>query len=312
MSVLFDPEVLYVVGGALAALSVGSVVRLLVLRRVEDEELADRRRKSLKSWWGVALLVGGAALLGRTAAVLLFLAASALAFREFLRLTVRGRSRGPLLVEGLLLIGTHYLLLWLGLRGGMTVFLPVAGLVWASGRLSFAAKGSGFQVIAGDLVWGLLLTGYGVSHAVWFFAVPEIGNPVAGPAGWFLYLVLLAEMNDIFQALVGRSFGSRRISPRLSPHKTWEGFAGGLATTVLLAVLLAPLLTPLDVVRAALAGLLVAPAGLAGDLTISALKRRVGAKDSGTMLPGQGGILDRVDGLLLSAPLFFYFLVLFS
>ena len=312
MSLFSDPNLLYVVAGALGALVAGTGIRLFFLRQVDDEELKERRLESLRSWWVVALLVGGAALLGRTGAVLLFLTVSGLAFREFLRLSFRGRSRRLLLLEGLLLLGTHYLLIWLGHRGAAAAFLPVAALAWVSGRVALADDDSKLHAAAGNLVWGLLLTGYGLSHAVWFFAAPEMENPVAGPAGWFLYLVLLTEMNDIFQALVGRTFGSRHLAPRLSPGKTWEGFAGGLGTTVLVAVLLAPLLTPLGPVRAVAAGLLVAPVGLAGDLTISALKRRVGVKDSGTLLPGQGGVLDRADGLLLSAPLFFYFLVLFG
>lgn len=307
-----DPNVLWVVGGAFAALTLGSVVRLLFLRGVDAPDVRRRRVDSLMSWWGVAVTVGAAALLGRTAAILLFAAVSVFGYREFLRLTPGRRWRGPYLLEGLVLIAAHYTLVWLSLRGAYTVFLPVAALVWISARLTIVGHGEDMLRATADLVWGLLLTTYALSHAVWFFALEEVGNPVAGGSGWFLYLVLLAETNDIFQALVGRSFGRRRIAAELSPNKTWEGFLGGVVTTVLLAMAVGPWLTPLGPARSGLAGLVVAPTGLVGDLTISALKRRAGVKDSGTALPGQGGVLDRADSLLVSAPLYFYFVLFVS
>ena len=101
--------------------------------------------------------------------------------------------------------------------------------------------------------------------------------------------------------------GKRKVIPKVSPNKTWEGSIGGVSTTTVLAVLLAPILTPFSWQVALLAGLLIGLAGFIGDVTISALKRDIGVKDSGSMLPGHGGILDRIDSLTYSAPLFFHF-----
>jgi phosphatidate cytidylyltransferase len=126
-------------------------------------------------------------------------------------------------------------------------------------------------------------------------------------------------MNDIAQALVGRKIGRRHITPRLSPHKTWEGFLGGVLTSVVLGTLLAPWLTPFadkspDIgwlpppAWGALAGGLIAAAGFLGDINMSAVKRQSGVKDSGTLLPGQGGVLDRIDSLTFTAPCFLYYL----
>ena len=147
------------------------------------------------------------------------------------------------------------------------------------------------------------------------------GTVGAGSVGLFLYLVVLTESNDIAQALWGRKFGRHAITPRVSPHKTWEGFLLGAGTTVVLSLALAPVLTTLTTcslrlagrtahvpyLPAVLAALLVACGGFFGDVTISAIKREVGVKDSGSLLPGMGGILDRIDSLTFTAPLMFYF-----
>ena len=122
-----------------------------------------------------------------------------------------------------------------------------------------------------------------------------------------LFLLLLTELNDVAQYCWGKLLGKHKISPTVSPNKTMEGFIGGVLTTVPLAMLLAPWLTPFSSLDAVLAGALIAVAGFFGDLSLSALKRDLGIKDSGNLLPGHGGILDRVDSLTYTAPLFFHF-----
>ena len=113
--------------------------------------------------------------------------------------------------------------------------------------------------------------------------------------------------------------------PVISPHKTWEGFLLGATTTVGLSLILSRFLTPLadsalqlgeqqihiPYLPAAIAGVLIAVGGFFGDVTISSIKREVGVKDSGSLLPGQGGILDRIDSLTYTGPLFFYFVYIF-
>ena len=92
----------------------------------------------------------------------------------------------------------------------------------------------------------------------------------------------------------------------MSPGKTVEGLMGGILTTTALAVLLAPWLTPFGLREALIAGLILSLGGFIGDVVISAVKRDLGIKDSGTRLPGHGGILDRIDSLTYTAPLFFH------
>jgi phosphatidate cytidylyltransferase len=133
-------------------------------------------------------------------------------------------------------------------------------------------------------------------------------NPVAGGVGLLFFLVVLTQFNDVAQYCWGRLFGSRPVAPTVSPKKTWAGLIGGIATTLVVAALVGPYLTPMDWRWSALAGAILSVCGFLGDITLSAVKRDLGVKDSGGMIPGHGGILDRVDSLTYAAPAFVHFL----
>ncbi len=126
-----------------------------------------------------------------------------------------------------------------------------------------------------------------------------------------LALIALVSIVDIGAYFAGRAFGKRKMAPALSPKKTWAGFCGGLASCALLTALLLvlvhlyvqPLASAMFIILL-MASLLVAVAGVAGDLYESMLKRNCGLKDSGSSLPGHGGLLDRADSLVAAAPVF--------
>lgn len=132
--------------------------------------------------------------------------------------------------------------------------------------------------------------------------------------------MILTESNDIARAFFGRHWGKQLIAPVVSPFKTWVGFYGGMLTTITLAILLGPLLTSFGgteksypetlasgMTASTAAGMLISITGYFGDINLSAVKRDAGVKDSGTLLPGQGGILDRIDSLTFTAPAFYCF-----
>jgi phosphatidate cytidylyltransferase len=128
------------------------------------------------------------------------------------------------------------------------------------------------------------------------------------PRGSLLITILAVWAADVVAYVVGSSFGKRKIAPTLSPGKTWEGtIAGFLAAAAVVLLLMAPNGIYL---WAVLAAVTIGPVAFVGDLLESWLKRRAGVKDSGTLLPGHGGVLDRIDSLIAAAPLVALLIVL--
>jgi phosphatidate cytidylyltransferase len=117
---------------------------------------------------------------------------------------------------------------------------------------------------------------------------------------WLVFLVIAADIGAFF---VGRSFGSRKLAPQVSPGKTWEGAIGGLCTVALVAWA-AALHFALPILPSVAFGCAVGVFSVVGDLTESMFKRAAGLKDSGVLLPGHGGILDRIDSVTAAAPLY--------
>ena len=127
----------------------------------------------------------------------------------------------------------------------------------------------------------------------------------AGGRGLLMFLVFLTEINDIMQFVWGKLFGRHKILPKVSPNKTWEGFLGGVVSTTVIGYFLG-FLTPLSTPNVILVSALIAIAGFAGDVVISAIKRDKGIKDMGDSIPGHGGVFDRIDSLSYTAPVFFH------
>jgi phosphatidate cytidylyltransferase len=141
------------------------------------------------------------------------------------------------------------------------------------------------------------------------FAIPF--GFAATPVAWVLFVVLLIALNDIGAFFVGRSFGKRPLAPKLSPQKTVEGVIGGLILAAMGASVLVafPAWEPIQLGRALVMALIVGIFTPLGDMAESMVKRSIGVKDMGSILPGHGGLLDRIDGFLFSVPaLYFAFL----
>lgn len=153
-----------------------------------------------------------------------------------------------------------------------------------------------------------LIISYGVIVVLAVTLLPFIASSDNGRE-LLTYGILVVFAADSGAYFVGKSIGKRRMAPNVSPGKTWEGFAGGLAAAVVASPLLSNLLSlDFSIVKIVVIGLVIATLGVVGDLTESWIKRLADVKDSGGIIPGHGGILDRLDAL---APIFvfIYFIV---
>lgn len=139
--------------------------------------------------------------------------------------------------------------------------------------------------------------------------IPQLLDKKADWNPWMLLAFMaIIWANDVFAYMVGIAFGKHRLCERISPKKSWEGFFGGLVGAVGLAVLFG-YLTDGHMIRWGIMGLIAALTGVAGDLVESMLKREAGVKDSGKIMPGHGGFLDRFDALFISVPFVVLYLV---
>jgi phosphatidate cytidylyltransferase len=167
---------------------------------------------------------------------------------------------------------------------------------------------------------GALYIGWTLGHLVLLRALRTPLTPAPAAllrldpgAAWIVTVLGIIWLNDTAAYLVGRSLGRHRMSPYISPKKSWEGFVGGLLGGMAWALLMIPLLgLPISYPSAALLGLAGALGGVLGDLAESLVKRQSGVKDSGTLIPGHGGLLDRIDSLLFAGPLLFYLILLLT
>lgn len=285
---------------------------VFVLARKKSNPLRDHRELSqrMRSWWVIIGLLSVALVLGTTPTIILFAFVSYLALKEYLTIIPTQMQDRTVLVWAYLLVPGQYFFVWYVDFEMFLVLIPVYGLAVIAMSMILTGVTDGYISRIGTIYWGLLMTVFSISHLAYLLVLPEPGDPVTG-AGLLLYVVLLTQANDVSQYIWGKSLGRRKIIPSVSPGKTWEGFLGGMATTVVLAGLIGTWLTPLPWHLAALSGLLVSVAGFFGDLNMSCVKRDLCIKDTGAMLPGHGGILDRVDSLTLTAPLLCHFIRFF-
>lgn len=177
------------------------------------------------------------------------------------------------------------------------VVLFVGGLLW---QLSDPERRDVVRTLAATAMFGLWM-GFLGSYGILLITRPE-----AAPAAT-LGVIGAAVFSDIGGYAFGVAFGRRPIAPSVSPNKTWEGFLGGLLVATVLAMAVLPLLTDrFSLLDSAILALVCGTAAFVGDLGESMVKRDLGVKDLGDLLPGHGGVLDRVDGILIAMPVGYY------
>ena len=299
--------VLWGIAGVFAILVVANIVVFAMTRARPGRDYAELKTR-ISSWWVMVTVLAVAIVLSPVVSVAFLGFVSFLALKEYFSLIPTRRADRRVLFWAYLAIPIQFY--WIGIEwyGMFIVFVPVYMFLFLPLAMLMTGKTDGFLRAAGSLHWGLMTMVFAIGHAAYLLALPDDGNPAAGSAGLLLFLIFLTQFNDVAQYVWGKLFGRNKVIPEVSPNKTVEGLLGGVATTTLLAWLIAPYLTPLISWEAPAAGLIIGFAGFVGDVTISALKRDLGVKDSGALIPGHGGILDRIDSLTFTAPLFFHYI----
>jgi phosphatidate cytidylyltransferase len=297
--------------GVGVALAAGTFAAWLVPRLIPAGGFGELRPR-MRSWWVMAILVGGAMGLGWQAVALLFVFVSFLALREFLSLAPARPEDRLIIAFAYLTIPVSYVFVFLHIYMFYLVFIPVWVFLATPFLMAMIGQTRGYLTSAAVFHWGTVTCVYNIGFIPLLMLVPRWDAPQAGAVGLVFLLLLATEANDVFQYVCGKLLGRHKIMPRVCPNKTWEGFLGGWALTAILLLALGPIYTPLKGVGLWTVALVLPLAGFAGDVTFSAIKRDIGVKDTSHFIPGHGGVLDRLDSLTFTTPLYFHLLAYFS
>ena len=272
----------------------------IIYIKYPTQELKDR----VNSWWYILGFFSLGIMLNTTLAMFFFAFLSFLALKEYFTLIPSRRTDRRVMFYAYLSIPIQYYFAGISWYGMFIIWIPVYLFLLLPFRQVLIGETKGFLENTARVQWGLMMFVFGLSHLAYMLTLEPI-NGVGGKE-LVLYLVLLTAFNDVLQYLWGKSFGKHKIIPKVSPNKTVEGFVGAFFTISILALLFS-YLTPFNWYEALGAGMIISAFGFVGDVVISMIKRDIGVKDSGNLIPGHGGVLDRVDSLVYTAPLFFHY-----
>lgn len=280
-----------------------------ILSKRKPSKISDELLLRTQSWLyiaiGIAILVIAPSIVG----TILVAYVSFIALREMFSISYFREADRTALGIAYLAIPVQYYFAYHGMYQQFLFFIPIVMFIGLPVLLVLAGKTKGIAVSMCLIPTLLMLTIYMLSHIILLFSM-DIPNFEIGASGLILFLLLCTSFNDVFQFTWGKLFGKKKITPTISPNKTWAGFIGGICTTALLGYFL-KFLTPLTGIQAMLLGLILGIVGFLGDLVISAIKRDLKIKDTGDLIPGHGGVMDRLDSLVLTTPVFYYMLVFF-
>ena len=303
-----DTQLPWLFGGLLGVLVFASIVGAILAQTVRDEnarQTVANLNLRIRSWWVMCATFALAILTRGLGTTLFFALVSLLALREFITLTpARPSDHRALVICFFVFLPLQYYLLRVARYGAFTTLIPTVAFFLVP--ISSALKGDteAFLERVAKIQWGLLLCIYCVSYvpALLMLQIPHYEGQ---DAKLMLVLVVVDQICDVLQYIVGQLVGWHKILPLVSPQKTWEGFLGGVggATVIGAALWWA---TPFAPWQAALLSLVIALMGFVGGVIMSAIKRDHGLKDYGTLIPGHGGVLDRIDSLCFAAPVFFH------
>ena len=298
-------EIDWILLGLAIAASLGSAIGFVLKRRYPENPSVDNLNARVRSWWMMIVVGGGALLAGRIAILLLFSFISFLALREFVtQAPIRRADHSALFICFFLALPAQYVLVGIGWYGLFSILIPVYCFLALAIAAALFTDTERFLDRTAATQWGLILCVYCISHIPALMTLRIPGYETRTPL-LLVFVVMIAQVSDILQYVWGKLLGKHKLFPKISPSKTVEGLIGGVLSATIFGAILWPI-TPFTLWQSGLMALLIAVLGFLGGLVMSAIKRDRGIKDWSHLIAGHGGMLDRMDSLCFSAPVFFH------
>jgi phosphatidate cytidylyltransferase len=293
------------IGGLLLLFSIIGFVLSRTVKSPKGRSTVENLNARIGAWWVMAILVSSCVIMGLGVTVTLFGLISFLALREFITLTPthRGDHRALFWIF-FVFTPLQYTLIYEQWYGMFSILIPVYAFLYIPIRISMAGDTSQFLERTSKIQWGLMVCVFCLSHAP-ALMILRIPGYEGENAKLVFFLILVAQLSDVFQYVWGKLLGKRKVAPNVSPNKTWEGLIGGGITAIALGTALYRV-TPFTPQQAAGMSTLIVLMGFWGGLTMSAIKRDRGVKDYGALIAGHGGVMDRIDSICFAAPVFFH------
>jgi phosphatidate cytidylyltransferase len=307
-----DRDTLCLFGGLFVLLTVATAIGYYLRTTVQTDggrKVVENLVSRTRAWWSMCLVFGGALVIGGLAPVIMFALVSFVALREFVTLTpTRRGDHRPLFWAFFVILPLHYWTLAIEWYQLFVILIPVYAFLFIPMRAAMAGDTERFLERTSKVQWGLMVCVYFTSYApaLLMLEIPgySAGN-LAQNAKLLFFLVFVTQISDVLQYVWGKLCGKRPIAPKVSPSKTVEGFVGGSLSAVAAGAGLW-WITPFHPWQAAGMSAAIVLMGFFGGLVMSAIKRDRGVKDYGELIPGHGGMMDRIDSLCFAAPVFFH------
>jgi phosphatidate cytidylyltransferase len=295
-------------GGVGGLLAFASMVGFVLSRRPMGEggkATVENLNARIAAWWVMIAIFAASFFLGPIATLVLFALTSFYTLREFVSLTpTKAADTLPLAFGFYILLPAQYVLIGIDWYGFFAILIPVFGYLIVPSLAALRGDVDDFLLRVARIQWALMLTVYCISHAPALLLL-KIPGYEGQQFLLLFFLITIVQLSDVMQYVFGKLFGRRKIAPLVSPSKTWEGFVGGGLSAVAVGASLW-WITPFTPLQAAGMAALIVLMGFFGGLALSAIKRSMGVKDWSSMVKGHGGVLDRMDSITFSAPIFFH------
>lgn len=231
-----------------------------------------------------------------------------LAFKEFLSITPTRRADRRVLFCAYWTIPIQFFFIWRDWREAFVLFMPVFVFLILPMIMVVVGETKGFLRAWSTLGWGMITTVFSLGFLAYLIVLPIGTSTSASGGGLFLFLVGLAQLNHAAQYYFGKRFSDPRLSLKVSATRNWASLGGSIVVTAPVAWLIGPSLTHFSAPTNLLLGLLISVCGFIGYIILSSIKGDLQLKDRGSMTPGSGGVLNRIDTFVYTAPIYFYIL----